>query len=120
MPRNDDQLQAARKPRRFNRATLLLCIGFGLLCTVLPIPLIEMTPDGGVGQSGMNRVLSVLACPGMLVSRPLFGIHNLGFFVLTPLFNCVFWGAAMYLVVALFTRLKQIGGLQTGGKKGPA
>jgi hypothetical protein len=105
MPRNDEQLQATGKPQRFRQATWLMCLGFGLLCTLLPILLIEVTPDVSIGQGGMNRVLGVFAGPGMLVSRPLFGIHNLGFFVLTPLVNCVFWCGAMYVVIALFSAL---------------
>ncbi len=77
----------------------------GLLLTGAPLLLIELTPQPGQSQRSMDKVLSVLTGPGVILSRPLLGVHNLGFFILTPLLNFGFWAAASYLATSMYARL---------------
>ena len=83
------------------------CSGVGLMLTLLPILLMTPTPEPHRLQRVMEMVLSVLVGPGVAVSRPVFGIHNLGFFVFVPLLNFLFWSAITYAVGALSTRLRR-------------
>lgn len=84
-----------------------LCAALGLILTVAPILLIELSSQPGNDQGAIEEALSVLTGPGVLVSRPLFGVHNLGFFVVAPLLNFVFWSAACYLGCELYARLRK-------------
>jgi len=78
-----------------SRGRIWLCGAIGLFLTVVPGLLMEASPAGSGGASG-DRVLSLLVGPGVLVSRALFGVHNLGFFVLAPLLNLLFWSGVTY------------------------
>ena len=84
---------------------LWICLALGLFLTISPILLMELTPQPGRQQGAADKVLSVLVGPGVVVSRPLFGIHNLGFFILAPLLNFICWSAAAYAVCAFYARL---------------
>lgn len=84
---------------------LWICLALGLFLTVSPVLLIELTPQPGSQQGAADKVLSILVGPGVVVSRPLFGIHNLGFFILAPLLNFICWSAAAYAVCAFHARL---------------
>jgi len=84
---------------------LWICLALGLFLTVSPILLMELTPHPGRQQGAADKVLTVLVGPGVVVSRPLFGIHNLGFFILAPLLNFICWSAAAYVVCAFYARL---------------
>lgn len=77
----------------------------GLILTVVPLLLIQLTPQPGASQRAVDKALSVLTGPGVTVSRPLFGVHNLGFFILAPLLNFVFWAAAAYVAASMYARL---------------
>jgi hypothetical protein len=89
------------------RRRIWICVVLGLILTVSPILLIELTPQPGGRQGTADKVLSVLVGPGVMVSRPLFGVHNLGFFVLAPLLSFLFWSVTSYAVVAFYARLHQ-------------
>jgi hypothetical protein len=82
-----------------------ICVSTGMILTVLPLLLLAAMPVGTTQNGVAERILSVLAGPGVLVSRPLFGVHNLGFFVVTPLVNFVFWSAVTYTVLRCYARM---------------
>ena len=87
------------------KGRLWMCAALGLALTVAPILLIELA--GQKSQGVVDDALSVLTGPGILVSRPLFGVHNLGFFVVAPLLNFLFWSAACCVVCLLYARLRR-------------
>lgn len=85
---------------------LLICLVVGIILTVCPILLIELTPQPGGQQRAADKVLSVLVGPGVAVSRPLFGVHNLGFFLLAPLLNFICWSGVAYALCTFYGRLR--------------
>ena len=89
------------------RRRVWMCAALGLTMTVAPILLIELTGQPGNDRGAVEDALSVLTGPGVLVSRPLFGVHNLGFFVVAPLLNFLFWSAACYICSELYARLRK-------------
>ena len=88
-----------------NKRRVWTCSVVGLMLTVLPILLMTLTPRPNGPQGAIEMVLSVLVGPGVEVSRPVFGVHNLGFFVFVTLLNFLFWSGITYAIAALSTRL---------------
>jgi hypothetical protein len=84
---------------------LWICLALGLFLAASPILLMELTPQPGRQEGAADKVLSVVVGPGVVVSHPLFGIHNLGFFILAPLLNFIFWSAAAYVFCTFYARL---------------
>ena len=84
-----------------------LCAALGLALTLAPLLLLGLNSHPIRSHGAADRVLSALVGPGMLISGPLFGIHNLGFFVLTPLLNFFFWSGLSYGLVELSARVVQ-------------
>jgi hypothetical protein len=80
---------------------------FGVVWAVLPILLIEATPNATDQQGFIERLLSFVAGPGVLVARSLFGIHSPGFFIAAPLLNWSVWTGITYLGIAGFNRLSR-------------
>jgi hypothetical protein len=80
-------------------------MALGLALTLAPLLLMGMSSQPIRSHGVADRVLSALVGPGMLVSGPLFGIHNLGFFVLTPLLNFLFWSGISYGVIEFYERV---------------
>lgn len=88
-----------------SKRQIWLCAAAGLLLTALPVLLLELSSQPGGGDQLVEEALTLLTGPGVLISRRLFGIHNLGFFVVAPLLNFLFWSAACCAISSACVRL---------------
>jgi hypothetical protein len=85
---------------------LLTSAVLGVVLTILPVLLIEATPNANSGRGIVDGILSLLVGPGMAVSAQFFGIHSLGFAITIPVVNWSFWTGITYLGIAGFLRLR--------------
>jgi len=67
----------------------------------------ELGPHMSGHEGSVDKMLSALVGPGVIVSRSLFGVHNVGFFVLAPLLNFAFWSAISYVSIAGYGRFSR-------------